>query len=74
MRRNCPIDIKLGRKVKYDARNTLPVQEGLIDMISLIIHEFCQIWEGVARLTSNFVGRSDLMSGIYYQPKKDILT
>ena len=36
--RNCAIEFKLGRKVKYDTRNPLLVQEGRIDMISLIIH------------------------------------
>ena len=74
MGRNCPIDIKLGRNVKYDTMNPLPIQEGRIDMISLIIPEFWQIWEGVVRLNSNLVGRSGLKSGIYYQSKKDILT
>ena len=38
MGRNCPIDFKLGRNVKYDTRNPLLVQEGRIDIISLIIH------------------------------------
>ena len=74
MGRSCPIDLKLGRKVKYDTRNPLSVQEGRIEMMSLIIHEFCQIREGVVRLNSNLVGRTGLMPGIYYQSKKDILT
>ena len=29
---NCPIDFKLGRKVKYDTRNALLVQAGRSDM------------------------------------------
>ena len=58
----------------YETRNPLPVQEGRIDMISLIIHEFCQIWEGFVQLTSNLVGRSIMMPGIHYLSKKDVLT
>ena len=73
-RRICLIDFKLGRKIMYDTRNPLPVQQGRIDMISLIIHEFCQIWEGIVRLTSNLVGRSIMMTGIHYRSKKDVLT
>ena len=74
MGRNCPIDFKFGRKVKYDTRNASLVQEGYIDMISLIIHEFCQIWEGVVRLTSNLVGRSGMTPGIHYLSQKEIST
>ena len=40
MGRSCPIDFKLGRTTKYDIWNPLPVQEGHIDMISLIIMNF----------------------------------
>ena len=74
MGRNCLIDLKLGRKVKYDTRNLLLVQEGHIDMNSLIIHEFCQIWKGFDRLTSNSVGRSGMTPVIHYQSMKDIST
>ena len=63
----------VGRKVQYDTRNPLPVQ-GRIDMTSLIIHEFCQILEGIVRLTSNLVGRSSMIPGIHYRSKKDVLT
>ena len=35
-------------------------------MISLIIHEFCQICEGFVRFTSNSVGRSSMIPGIHY--------
>ena len=69
MGRSCPIDFKRDRKVRYDTRNPLLLQEGHIDMISLIIHEFCQIWEGVVRLTSNLVGRCGMKSGIHYRSK-----
>ena len=38
--RTCPIEFKLGREVMYDTRNPLPLQEGRIDTMPLIIHEF----------------------------------
>ena len=74
MGRNCPIDFKLGTKVKYDNRNPLPVQEGRTDMISSIIHEFFQIWDGIVRLTSNLVGRSSMIQGMHYWSKQDVVT
>ena len=57
MERSCQIDFKLSRKVRYNTRNLIPAQEGHIDRISLIIHKFCQIWEGFVWLTLNLVGK-----------------